>query len=183
MTRVTNWAQLSVYSKLVTLWLLYEMILFYAWKCKTHHSKLHARYTILLIWINFNPSIDKLSHALLSVGWKYFVEVWEWISNFIAHFTLIMINHPCSLCCSVSMSIPRGSLVAVVGQVGAGKSSLIAAMLGEMQKKEGSINIVVSLKCNIMTRAFRSATAGLLRSIYRAAHSNSNAKSLVLPPQ
>ena len=33
---------------------------------------------------------------------------------------------------SISLSVKKGSLVAVVGQVGAGKSSLLAAMLGEM---------------------------------------------------
>ena len=33
---------------------------------------------------------------------------------------------------SISLSVKKGSLVAVVGQVGSGKSSLLAAMLGEM---------------------------------------------------
>ncbi|XP_053167408.1 ATP-binding cassette sub-family C member 2-like isoform X2 [Hemicordylus capensis] len=38
----------------------------------------------------------------------------------------------------VSLEIPEGSLVAVVGQVGAGKSSLLSAVLGEMEKIEGT---------------------------------------------
>ena len=50
-------------------------------------------------------------------------------------------------CCSVNASIPRGSLVAVVGQVGSGKSSLISAILGEMQNLDGSISITVG-SCN-----------------------------------
>ena len=37
-----------------------------------------------------------------------------------------------------------GELVAVVGQVGAGKSSLIQAVLGEMEKLDGNVNINVS---------------------------------------
>lgn len=42
---------------------------------------------------------------------------------------------------SIDIRVPRGSLVAIVGQVGCGKSSLIAAFLGEMEKVEGSINV------------------------------------------
>ena len=38
------------------------------------------------------------------------------------------------------MSVKKGSLVAVVGHVGSGKSSLISAMLGEMNVISGSIN-------------------------------------------
>ena len=37
----------------------------------------------------------------------------------------------------ISMSVPQGSLVAVVGRVGAGKSSLLSAILGEMETKKG----------------------------------------------
>ncbi|XP_067675076.1 ATP-binding cassette sub-family C member 2-like [Haliotis asinina] len=42
---------------------------------------------------------------------------------------------------AVNLSIPERSLVAVVGHVGAGKSSLIAAALGEIQKVEGQVNV------------------------------------------
>ncbi|XP_075053196.1 multidrug resistance-associated protein 1-like [Mixophyes fleayi] len=37
------------------------------------------------------------------------------------------------------IKIPEGSLVAVVGQVGSGKSSLLSAILGEMNKLEGTV--------------------------------------------
>ncbi|NWX34145.1 MRP1 protein, partial [Notiomystis cincta] len=40
---------------------------------------------------------------------------------------------------SISFTVPEGSLVAVVGQVGCGKSSLLSALLGEMDKKEGYV--------------------------------------------
>ena len=48
------------------------------------------------------------------------------------------------VCCSLSVEIPEGKLVAVVGQVGAGKSSLLSAMLGEMEKEAGMVRVKVS---------------------------------------
>nr|AHK05647.1 ATP-binding cassette transporter sub-family C member 1 isoform X7 [Tigriopus japonicus] len=40
----------------------------------------------------------------------------------------------------INVQIRKGSLVAVVGVVGAGKSSLLSAILGEMEKTDGQIN-------------------------------------------
>ena len=40
---------------------------------------------------------------------------------------------------NVNMSIPRGSLVAVVGPVGSGKSSLLQGLIGEMRRTAGSV--------------------------------------------
>ncbi|NXY69746.1 MRP2 protein, partial [Glareola pratincola] len=45
----------------------------------------------------------------------------------------------------VTLDIAPGSLVAVVGAVGSGKSSLVSAMLGEMENVKGHINIQGSL--------------------------------------
>uniref|UniRef100_A0A8C8HQ97 ATP-binding cassette, sub-family C (CFTR/MRP), member 2 n=1 Tax=Oncorhynchus tshawytscha TaxID=74940 RepID=A0A8C8HQ97_ONCTS len=45
------------------------------------------------------------------------------------------------VCVSVSLEIKPGKLVAVVGVVGSGKSSLISAMLGEMHSSKGFINV------------------------------------------
>ncbi|XP_035029328.1 canalicular multispecific organic anion transporter 1 [Hippoglossus stenolepis] len=45
----------------------------------------------------------------------------------------------------MSLDIKPGRLVAVVGAVGCGKSSLISALLGEMHKVKGSVNIQGSL--------------------------------------
>ena len=53
----------------------------------------------------------------------------------------------CGLFFSVNLQIPVGRLVAVVGQVGAGKSSLIAAVIGDMHKVEGQVTIKVSAQC------------------------------------
>nr|XP_061805833.1 multidrug resistance-associated protein 1-like [Nerophis lumbriciformis] len=41
----------------------------------------------------------------------------------------------------LNVCIPDGSLVAVVGLVGSGKSSLLSALLGEMEKLEGSVTV------------------------------------------
>ncbi|XP_053533881.1 multidrug resistance-associated protein 1 isoform X4 [Ictalurus punctatus] len=41
----------------------------------------------------------------------------------------------------VSVKVPQGSLVAVVGHVGCGKSSLLSAILGEMEKKSGNVTV------------------------------------------
>lgn len=41
---------------------------------------------------------------------------------------------------NIDMEVPKGSLTAIVGSVGCGKSSLVSAMLGEMEKKSGEVN-------------------------------------------
>lgn len=41
----------------------------------------------------------------------------------------------------INVTIPDGSLIAVVGQVGCGKSSLLSALLGEMEKKDGFVSV------------------------------------------
>ena len=41
----------------------------------------------------------------------------------------------------IDMSVDAGSLVAVVGSVGSGKSSLLSALLGEMTRTGGSVNV------------------------------------------
>ncbi|XP_014689382.3 ATP-binding cassette sub-family C member 3 isoform X1 [Equus asinus] len=40
---------------------------------------------------------------------------------------------------SLNIQVPKGALVAVVGPVGCGKSSLVSALLGEMEKLEGKV--------------------------------------------
>ncbi|XP_076790556.1 ATP-binding cassette sub-family C member 6 isoform X6 [Arvicanthis niloticus] len=41
----------------------------------------------------------------------------------------------------INLTVPQGCLLAVVGPVGAGKSSLLSALLGELLKVEGSVSI------------------------------------------
>ena len=40
----------------------------------------------------------------------------------------------------INFQIKKGTLVAVIGQIGCGKSSLLSALLGEMQKLSGTVN-------------------------------------------
>uniref|UniRef100_A0A673B1B7 ABC transporter domain-containing protein n=1 Tax=Sphaeramia orbicularis TaxID=375764 RepID=A0A673B1B7_9TELE len=44
---------------------------------------------------------------------------------------------------SLNIKVEPGSIVAVVGHVGSGKSSLLSAMLGEMERRSGSACIKV----------------------------------------
>lgn len=45
----------------------------------------------------------------------------------------------------VNMEIPRGKLVAIVGPVGSGKSSLLQGIIGEMRRTEGTIKFCGSV--------------------------------------
>ena len=45
----------------------------------------------------------------------------------------------------VRCQIEEGALVAVVGTVGTGKSSLLSALLGEMEKVKGRVKVKVSV--------------------------------------
>jgi len=44
---------------------------------------------------------------------------------------------------SIDFGVKPGQLAAVVGHVGAGKSSLVQAILGEMQKVSGNVTLRV----------------------------------------
>lgn len=48
-------------------------------------------------------------------------------------------------CFSINMSVERGQLIAVVGHVGCGKSSLVSLLLGEMAVIRGSVKLNVRL--------------------------------------
>ncbi|XP_074647217.1 multidrug resistance-associated protein 1-like isoform X2 [Tubulanus polymorphus] len=49
-------------------------------------------------------------------------------------------NEP-NILTNLNLDVKRGSIIAVVGQVGSGKSSLVNAMLGELKVQSGSVNI------------------------------------------
>ena len=55
----------------------------------------------------------------------------------------LVTHHYILLYFSINFKASPGELVAVVGQVGAGKSSLISALLGEMNKVEGAVSLRV----------------------------------------
>ncbi len=45
---------------------------------------------------------------------------------------------------NIELKIKTGELVAVVGAVGAGKSSLLSALLGEMELKSGKVKLFIA---------------------------------------
>ena len=47
----------------------------------------------------------------------------------------------------IDLKVKKGELVAVVGAVGSGKSSLVAALLGETVKVNGNVNVSVRFAC------------------------------------
>ena len=68
--------------------------------------------------------------------------------SFCYHDLLCVVEHNFaidfySVYCSINISVPSGRLIAMVGQVGCGKSSLLSAILGEMQKQEGQVIVNV----------------------------------------
>uniref|UniRef100_A0A8C3D1Q1 ABC-type glutathione-S-conjugate transporter n=1 Tax=Cairina moschata TaxID=8855 RepID=A0A8C3D1Q1_CAIMO len=42
---------------------------------------------------------------------------------------------------TIDLTVPQGSLIAIVGQVGAGKSSLLSALLGELEQTDGCMTM------------------------------------------
>lgn len=48
-------------------------------------------------------------------------------------------------CSSITMKVQPGQLVAVVGPVGSGKSTLVNTILGELNKLHGTIKVRVGL--------------------------------------
>jgi len=46
---------------------------------------------------------------------------------------------------NINFHVQQGQLVAIVGTVGSGKSSLLSALLGEMDKLSGKVNTKVSI--------------------------------------
>ncbi|CAG5986479.1 unnamed protein product [Menidia menidia] len=59
------------------------------------------------------------------------------------YFSWSEATHPCLQ--RIDLRVKAGSLVAVVGHVGSGKSSLLSAILGEMDRRSGSVLIKGSL--------------------------------------
>ncbi|TDH11131.1 hypothetical protein EPR50_G00057620, partial [Perca flavescens] len=78
-------------------------------------------------------NVEKLPHSM------------DAVSVMIEGGTFSWTNEGPSCLQRISMKVKTGSLVAIVGHVGSGKSSLLAAMLGEMERRSGSVSIKGSL--------------------------------------
>ena len=80
----------------------------------------------------------------------------------------------------MDLHVKPGELLAVVGHVGAGKSSLIQAVLGEMDKLDGNVTICVSVEkqCMHVVACLRC----LQRPLYVHVHSVLNYTEIVWIP-
>jgi ABC-type polysaccharide/polyol phosphate transport system ATPase subunit len=58
----------------------------------------------------------------------------------------------------INLQLKRGSLTVVVGKVGCGKSSLLHSIVGDMEKKQGSVNIYGQLSFSPQTPWLQNAT-------------------------
>jgi len=45
---------------------------------------------------------------------------------------------------NIHLTVRQGSLTAIVGSVGAGKSSLLSSLIGDMYKHNGTVSVKVS---------------------------------------
>uniref|UniRef100_A0A8C8K4U7 ABC-type glutathione-S-conjugate transporter n=1 Tax=Oncorhynchus tshawytscha TaxID=74940 RepID=A0A8C8K4U7_ONCTS len=77
---------------------------------------------------------DNVAKAPLSTGKNTY-----WCHVYNGMFSWTKEGPPCLK--RINVRVPQGSLVAVVGHVGSGKSSLLSAMLGETEKRSGSVSI------------------------------------------
>uniref|UniRef100_A0A3Q2QHM4 Multidrug resistance-associated protein 1 n=1 Tax=Fundulus heteroclitus TaxID=8078 RepID=A0A3Q2QHM4_FUNHE len=98
-----------------------------------------ALFNILRFPLNMLPfvisSIVQVSVSLKRL--RAFLSNEELQLDSVEHTTLAGCKSPLML----NVCIPEGSLVAVVGHVGSGKSSLLSALLGEMDKLEGVVAV------------------------------------------
>ncbi|XP_023761858.1 ABC transporter C family member 13 [Lactuca sativa] len=79
---------------------------------------------------NSSSSSSKLTDENMDILMKDACSVWSSSDQEVKE---LILDH-------VNLSIPKGSLVAVIGEVGSGKSSLLNTILGEMKLTKGSIH-------------------------------------------
>ena len=121
------------------------VVLFYHQQCVLHCSIISRRvlHTVpALTWVCVAaPASQWVCCAVPASAWvccAVLASTWVCVA-------LFQHQHECALLCSsINMTVKQGSLVAVVGTVGCGKSSLISACLGEMKKLKGHISVKVN---------------------------------------
>jgi ATP-binding cassette, subfamily C (CFTR/MRP), member 1 len=87
--------------------------------------------------------------------------------------------------CDITLAVRPGQLVVVVGEVGAGKSSLLAAALGDMDRSEGRVSVRGSIAYVAQTAWIKNETLQtnvLFGSTYDAAHYADTVRVCALGP-
>eukprot|EP00106_Octopus_bimaculoides_P021554 XP_014788996.1 PREDICTED: multidrug resistance-associated protein 1-like [Octopus bimaculoides] len=69
----------------------------------------------------------------------------------------------------ITLNIPKGSLTAIVGPVGCGKSSLISTIIGELNKKKGTVHVNGSIAFGINLSGGQKQRVSLARAVYNDA--------------
>jgi len=91
----------------------------------------------------------------------------------------------CSTLENINVSILKGQLVAVVGTVGSGKSSLLSAILGEIKRVEGKLEVIESLAYVAQVAWIQNATVKeniLFGNVYEESKYNQVLESCALRP-
>ncbi|KAJ3028320.1 UNVERIFIED_CONTAM: hypothetical protein HDU68_001935 [Siphonaria sp. JEL0065] len=78
--------------------------------------------------------------------------------SFAAGATVEFSENTASSLKNINLTIPKGSLTAICGAVGSGKSSLLNALIGEMRRVNGSISISESMAYAAQTAWIQNAT-------------------------
>uniref|UniRef100_A0A7M4ER73 ABC-type glutathione-S-conjugate transporter n=1 Tax=Crocodylus porosus TaxID=8502 RepID=A0A7M4ER73_CROPO len=90
-------------------------------------------------------NILNTAHSFLPFSINALVQVSlvSFLCNHSISAALIAVTSGATVLCfgRINLSVLEGNLLAVVGQVGAGKSSLLATLLGELQKLEGHVSV------------------------------------------
>ena len=91
-------------------------------------------------------SVKAASPGVKRIEWRYTSKstLHEICSEFGLHWNFLLYKTLYVNKYSIELTIPRRSLVAVVGTVGCGKSSLVSAILGEMENLNGDVIVNVN---------------------------------------
>ncbi|OXB81816.1 UNVERIFIED_CONTAM: hypothetical protein H355_015013 [Colinus virginianus] len=81
-------------------------------------------------------NILNTAHSFLPFSINAAVQAKVSLKRLAAFLNLEELNHE-----RIDLTVPQGSLLAIVGQVGAGKSSLLSALLGDLEKMDGCVTM------------------------------------------
>ncbi|KAL7751754.1 hypothetical protein RI367_002753 [Sorochytrium milnesiophthora] len=87
---------------------------------------------------------------------------------------------PRSIVRNVTLAIPHGQLVAVVGKIGSAKSSLLSGLIGEMKRTTGTVNVAGTLAYCPQTAWIQASVIMKAPQSFDANHANASLLSNIL---